>query len=82
MKTIVIASDRRERSNRKKDCFVVPRSGTPRNDKVFPITMQVTSLDIKEVGVIEEVKRGIIRISGLPNCLLAKSLRFPGLKGW
>ena len=43
--------------------------------------MQVTSLDIKEVGTIEEVKRGIIRISGLPNCLFGEEFEVSGLKG-
>ncbi len=43
--------------------------------------MQITSLDIKEVGAIEEVKRGIIRISGLPNCLYGEEFEVSGLKG-
>ena len=43
--------------------------------------VSVTSLDIKEVGAIEEVKRGIIRLSGLPNCLYGEEFEVCGLKG-
>lgn len=36
--------------------------------------MSITSLEIKEVGRIEEVKKGIIRISGLPSCLYGEMI--------
>lgn len=36
--------------------------------------MSITSLEIKEVGRIEEVKNGIIKISGLPSCLYGEMI--------
>jgi len=44
--------------------------------------MQINSLEIKEVGRVEEVKQGIIKISGLPNCLYGQVIEVgEGLKG-
>ena len=44
--------------------------------------MQITPLEIREVGRVEEVKNGIIRISGLPNCLYGEMIEIGyGLKG-
>jgi F-type H+-transporting ATPase subunit alpha len=39
-------------------------------------------LDIKEVGTVREVKFGIVKIDGLPNCIYGQLLQFPrGIKG-
>lgn len=42
----------------------------------------IEALDIKEVGRIEELKQGIVKISGLPNCAFGAVIEFEnGLKG-
>ncbi|MFH1678109.1 MAG: F0F1 ATP synthase subunit alpha [Candidatus Omnitrophota bacterium] len=38
--------------------------------------MKIEALDIKEVGVIEELKQGIVKISGLPNCVFGSVIEF------
>lgn len=44
--------------------------------------MKIEALDIKEVGRIEELKQGIVKISGLPNCSYGAVIEFDsGLKG-
>jgi F-type H+/Na+-transporting ATPase subunit alpha len=44
--------------------------------------MTVNPLEIKEVGRVEEVKNGIIKISGLPNCIYGQMLETAsGIKG-
>ena len=44
--------------------------------------MKIEVLDIKEVGKIEELRHGIVKISGLPNCSYGAVLEFEnGLKG-
>ena len=44
--------------------------------------MKVGALDIKEAGKIEELKQGIVKISGLPNCSYGEVIDFEnGLKG-
>lgn len=44
--------------------------------------MQVETLEIKEAGRVEEVKKGIIKISGLPNCIYGQVLEVgDGIKG-
>jgi F-type H+-transporting ATPase subunit alpha len=44
--------------------------------------MKVEALDIKEVGRIEELRQGIVKISGLPNCSYQDVIEFDnGLKG-
>jgi F-type H+/Na+-transporting ATPase subunit alpha len=44
--------------------------------------MTVNPIEIREVGRIEEVKNGIIKISGLPNCIYGQMLEtVSGLKG-
>jgi len=51
--------------------------------------MAVEALDIKEVGRIEELRQGIVKISGLPNCAFGDVITFDnsssgfnyGLKG-
>ena len=42
------------------------------------------SLEIKEVGIVKDVKRGIVRIEGLPSCLYGQRVEFPeaDLKGF
>ncbi len=44
--------------------------------------MNSGSLEIKEIGTVEEVRQGIIKISGLPNCLYGQVIEVgAGLKG-
>jgi len=44
--------------------------------------MRVGALDIREVGRIEELKQGILKISGLPNCSYGEVIELEsGLKG-
>ncbi|MDD5464732.1 MAG: F0F1 ATP synthase subunit alpha [Candidatus Omnitrophica bacterium] len=51
--------------------------------------MKIEALDIKEIGRIEELKQGIVKISGLPNCAYGAVIEFDnarlpdgqGLKG-
>ncbi|MFA5092814.1 MAG: F0F1 ATP synthase subunit alpha [Candidatus Omnitrophota bacterium] len=44
--------------------------------------MQIQTLDIKEVGKVEEVRQGIIKISGLPNCAYGEVIELAnGYKG-
>jgi F-type H+-transporting ATPase subunit alpha len=44
--------------------------------------MQIPTLEIKEIGQVEEVRQGIIKISGLPNCLYGQEIQFQNnLKG-
>ncbi|MDD5060314.1 MAG: F0F1 ATP synthase subunit alpha [Candidatus Omnitrophica bacterium] len=38
--------------------------------------MKIEALDIKEVGYIEELKQGIVKISGLPNCSYGAVIEF------
>lgn len=38
--------------------------------------MTIAPLEIKEIGKVEEVKQGIIKISGLPNCLYGEVIEF------
>ena len=44
--------------------------------------MKINALDIREVGRIEELRQGIVKISGLPNCSYGEVIEFEnGLKG-
>lgn len=44
--------------------------------------MKIEALDIKEIGKIEELRQGIVKISGLPNCAYGAVIEFDnGLKG-
>jgi F-type H+-transporting ATPase subunit alpha len=44
--------------------------------------MKIHALDIKEIGRIEELKQGIVKISGLPNCSYGEVFELEnGLKG-
>lgn len=44
--------------------------------------MQVETLEIKEAGKVEEVRQGVIKISGLPNCFYGQVIEVgDGLKG-
>ena len=44
--------------------------------------MKIDALDIREAGRIEELKQGILKISGLPNCSYGEVIEFEnGLKG-
>ncbi len=38
--------------------------------------MKIEALDIKEIGRIEELKGGIVKISGLPNCSFGSVIEF------
>ena len=42
----------------------------------------ISNLDIKEVGVVREVKGGIVKVSGLPSCIYGQLVDFSrGVKG-
>ena len=44
--------------------------------------VQIPSLDIKEVGVVKDVKHGIVRAGGLPSCIYGQLVELrDGLKG-
>ncbi|MDD5097209.1 MAG: F0F1 ATP synthase subunit alpha [Candidatus Omnitrophica bacterium] len=44
--------------------------------------MKINALDIREIGKIEELKQGIVKISGLPNCSFGELIELEnGLKG-
>ena len=44
--------------------------------------MKIDALDIKEVGKIEELKQGIVKISGLFNCSYGEVIELEsGLRG-
>ena len=43
--------------------------------------MHIPTIEIKEVGRVEEVKQGIIKISGLPNCLYGQVIEFENASG-
>lgn len=44
--------------------------------------MKIEPLEVKEVGRVEEVRQGIIKISGLPNCIYGQVIEVgSGLKG-
>ncbi len=38
-------------------------------------------LDVREVGTVKDVRRGIVRISGLPTCVYGQALRFTSAAG-
>ncbi|MCK5580511.1 MAG: F0F1 ATP synthase subunit alpha [Candidatus Omnitrophica bacterium] len=38
---------------------------------------RIPTLDIKEVGLVKEVKQGIVKIDGLPSCAYGELLQFP-----
>ena len=42
--------------------------------------MKIDALDIKEVGRIEELRQGIVKISGLPNCAYGAVIEFDNLR--
>ncbi|MFQ5680898.1 MAG: F0F1 ATP synthase subunit alpha [Candidatus Omnitrophota bacterium] len=39
--------------------------------------MKIPGLDIKEVGTVKEVKRGIVKVDGLPSCVYGQLIEFP-----
>ncbi|MDO8536208.1 MAG: F0F1 ATP synthase subunit alpha [Candidatus Omnitrophota bacterium] len=42
----------------------------------------IASLDIREVGVVKELKQGIVKVSGLPSCIFGQLVEFSrGSKG-
>ena len=44
--------------------------------------IKISSLDIKEIGTVKEVKQGIIKVEGLPSCIYGQLVQFPqGEKG-
>ncbi|MDD5431537.1 MAG: F0F1 ATP synthase subunit alpha [Candidatus Omnitrophica bacterium] len=46
------------------------------------MSINIPTLDIKEVGTVKEVKNGIIKIDGLPSCVYGQLIQFPqGIKG-
>lgn len=48
----------------------------------MPIKTTISSLDIREVGAVKEVKQGIVKISGLPSCIFGQLVDFShGQKG-
>ena len=45
-------------------------------------TIKIAPLEIKEVGVVKEIKRGIVKVEGLPSCMYGQMIEFAcGLKG-
>ncbi|MDD5504838.1 MAG: F0F1 ATP synthase subunit alpha [Candidatus Omnitrophica bacterium] len=38
--------------------------------------MKINTLDIKEIGRVEELRQGIVKISGLPNCAFGDIINF------
>lgn len=42
--------------------------------------MKIQALDIKEVGRIEELRQGIVKISGLPNCTFGAVIEFDDVR--
>lgn len=40
--------------------------------------IQIPNLEIKEVGIVEEIKYGIIRTSGLPSCIYGQLVELSG----
>ncbi len=42
--------------------------------------MKIQALDIKEVGRIEELRQGIVKISGLPNCAFGAVIEFDDVR--
>lgn len=46
------------------------------------INIKIPNLDIREVGIVKEVKYGIVKIDGLPSCVYGQLVQFPrGVKG-
>ena len=39
-------------------------------------TIKIPTLEVKEVGVVREVKRGIAKVSGLPSCIYGQLVEF------
>jgi F-type H+-transporting ATPase subunit alpha len=44
-------------------------------------TPHMPLLDVREVGFVKDVRRGIVRINGLPSCVYGQLLRFPNGAG-
>ncbi len=40
--------------------------------------MKIPLMDVQETGVVKDVRRGIVRIKGLPNCPYGQLVRFSG----
>jgi len=44
--------------------------------------INIPALEIKDVGIVKDVKKGIVKIEGLPSCIIGQLLEFScGLKG-
>jgi len=44
--------------------------------------INIPALEIKDVGIVKDVKKGIVKIEGLPSCIIGQLLEFAcGLKG-
>ena len=44
--------------------------------------ISIPALEIKDIGIIKDVKKGIVKIEGLPSCINGQLLEFScGLKG-
>ncbi len=39
-------------------------------------TLQIEPFEIKEIGVVKEIKRGIVKIEGLPTCIYGQMIEF------
>lgn len=51
-------------------------------EKNQKIPKHIPALEIKEVGLVKEVKRGIVKIEGLPSCIYGQLVEFKGgIKG-
>jgi len=40
--------------------------------------MEIPFIDIQEIGVVKDVRRGIVRIQGLPSCVYGQLVQFSG----
>lgn len=51
-------------------------------DKSQDVLKNLSALEVKEVGYVKEVKRGIAKVTGLPSCIYGQLVEFKsGLKG-
>lgn len=43
--------------------------------------INIPNIEVNEVGRVKEVRRGVIKITGLPSCLYGQFIKFPNAKG-
>jgi len=47
-------------------------------ERVLMDKTNISTIDIREVGVVKEVKQGIVKIDGLPSCIFGQLVEFSG----